>query len=67
MNAADGLRLKKKAYEMDGMMDEANAITEEMLAAHEQGTDAYPNTDWVKNYMNTSTSQKHNIVLNGGQ
>ena len=66
MNAADGLRLKKKAYEMDGMMDEANAITEEMLAAHEQGTDAYPNTDWVKNYMNTSTSQKHNIVLNGG-
>ena len=66
MSAADGLRLKKKAYEMDGMLDEANAITDEIIAAHEQGTDAYPNTDWVKNYMNTSTSQRHNIVLNGG-
>ena len=66
MSAAEGLRLKKQAYEMDGMKDEANAITDEILAAHEQGTDAYPNTNWVKNYMNTSTSQKHNIVLKGG-
>lgn len=66
MSAADGLRLKKLAYEMDGMNDEANAITDEILAAHEADTDAYPNTDWVKNYMNTSNSQKHNIVLQGG-
>lgn len=66
MSAADGLRLKKLAYEMDGMNDEANAITDEILAAHGADTDAYPNTDWVKNYMNTSTSQKHNIVLQGG-
>ena len=48
------------------MNDEANAITDEILAAHEADTDAYPNTDWVKNYMNTSNSQKHNIVLQGG-
>lgn len=46
MSAADGLRLKKLAYEMDGMNDEANAITDEILAAHEADTDAYPNTDW---------------------
>lgn len=66
MDASDGLRLKKKAYQMDGMLDEANAITDDILDAHKQGTDAYPNTNWVKNYMHTSNSQKHNIVLNGG-
>ncbi|MFV0469640.1 MAG: SusC/RagA family TonB-linked outer membrane protein [Dysgonomonas sp.] len=66
MSAADGLRLKKLAYQMDGKQAQADAITDEMLAAYEQGTDAYPNTDWAKNYMNSSTSQKHGVTLSGG-
>lgn len=66
MNSADSKRLQKKAYEMDGNLAAADAITDEMLANYELGIDAYPNTDWVKNYMQTSNSQKHNITINGG-
>lgn len=66
MNAADCFRLQKEAYLTDGNTAQANAITDEMLASYDLGTDAYPNTDWVKNYMKSSTSQRHTVSVNGG-
>lgn len=66
MNAYDGLMLKNKAYEMDGTPDlQMDAETLEQYRSGEN-TDAYPNTDWIKNYMNTSNTSKHNISLSGG-
>ena len=66
MNAYDGLVLKNKAYEMDGTPD---LMTDpETLEQYRTGLnpDAYPNTDWIKNYMKTSNTQKHNLSLSGG-
>ena len=64
MNAADGLRLRNQALIMDGLPDAV--IGEDILELYEIGSDAYPNTDWINNYLGTSKAQKHNISITGG-
>ena len=64
MDAADGLRLRNQALIMDGLPNAV--IGEDLLELYEEGSDAYPNTDWIGNYLHTSTVQQHNINISGG-
>ncbi len=64
MNAADGLRLRNQALMMDGMPNAV--IGDDILQQYEIGSDAYPNTDWIDNYLNTSNTNKQNVTVSGG-
>lgn len=66
MDAAGTLILKREAYLTAGDYEAAAKITDEDIAESRLGTDAHPNTDWISNYMKSSTSQKYNVTLNGG-
>lgn len=66
MNSYEGLLLKNKALEMDGtpeLMMDASTLDKYRTG---ENPDAYPNTDWIKNYMNTSNTTKQNISISGG-
>ena len=67
MSSYDGLRLLDKARQMDGM-PESTWTDPEILEKYRTGSDPdlYPNTDWIRNYMKTSHTTKHNISLSGG-
>lgn len=64
MSAADGLRLRNQALMMDGIPDAI--IGDDILNEYEIGSDAYPNTNWISDYLNTSTSYKQNVTIAGG-
>jgi len=64
MNSADGLRLRNKALLMDN--NPSAVISDDIIREYEKGSDAYPNTDWIKNYLKSSTTQNHNISVSGG-
>ncbi|WP_169719441.1 TonB-dependent receptor [Olivibacter sitiensis] len=64
MNAYDGLSLRNQALIMDGRPNEV--IADDVLELYRQGTDRYPNTDWVSAYLRSSRTQNHNLSLNGG-
>ena len=64
MNAADGLRLRNQALIMDGLPDAV--ISDDIIELYETGSDAYPNTDWMNNYLHTSNVYKHNVSITGG-
>ena len=64
LNSADGLRLRNKALLMDNNPDAV--IGDDIIREYEKGSDAYPNTDWIKNYLKSSTTQTHNISVSGG-
>lgn len=66
MNAYEGLKLKNIAYEMDGTPD--LKLDERELEQYRStgNRDAYPDTDWIKHYMKTSHTSKHNVSLSGG-
>lgn len=66
MDAYNSKTLLKEAYLTDGKTGDADNITDEYLSHLNDGTDANPNTDWVKNYMGASTSQKYDVSINGG-
>ena len=64
MNAYDGLQLRNEALRTDGRENEV--IADDVLEQYKIGTDAAPNTDWIRNYMKSSNSQTHNLTLSGG-
>lgn len=66
LSSSEGLKLKRQAWIMDGQEQQAATITDEMLANYAIGSDQYPNTDWVNEYLKSSVSQRHSIVLSGG-
>ena len=49
---------------MDGIPDAV--IGDDIIQQYEIGSDAYPNTDWINNYLNTSNTNKQNITIAGG-
>ena len=64
MNAVNGLSLRNQALIMDGIPDAV--IGDDILQQYEIGSDAYPNTDWIKNYLHTSNTNKQNVTIAGG-
>lgn len=64
MSSGDGLRLRNQALIMDNKT--AEVIGDDILAQYDIGTDAYPNTDWVKNYLKTSHTNKQTLTVSGG-
>jgi len=64
MNAVDGLRLRNQALIMDGMPDAV--FSDDILREYEIGSDAYPNTDWIGNYLKSSGTYKQNVAVSGG-
>jgi len=64
MDAYASMSLRNTALIMDGKADQV--VSEEVMNLYKQGTDEYPNTDWVGNYLKPSSSQQHNISASGG-
>ena len=64
MDAYGSMSLWNEALIMDGLDDQVTS--EDKMELYKQGTDAYPNTDWVKRYLKSSTTQRHDISISGG-
>lgn len=66
MGSADYFEFRNKAYEMDGLTDQMMPAEEIALYRNGADPDRYPNTDWVKNYMDTSMATTQNVTITGG-
>lgn len=65
LNAYDALTLYNEALKMDGR--EKEMYSAEILQKYKDGTDdRYKNTDWMDEYMKTTTTTRHNLSLSGG-
>jgi TonB-linked SusC/RagA family outer membrane protein len=64
MNSADGLRLRNTALIMDGLG--SAVFSDTLISLYETGSDEYPNTDWIKNYLHTSNKLRQNLTITGG-
>lgn len=64
MNSYDGLSFYNEALKMDGRSNEI--ISDDILQKYKVGSDEYPNTDWMGEYLKSSTTTRHNISLSGG-
>lgn len=65
LNAFDALSLYNEALKMDGR--EKEMYSDEMLQKYKDGTDdRYKNTDWMGEYLKTTTTTRHNVSLSGG-
>lgn len=64
MDAYSSMALRNTALIMDGKPDQV--VSEDIMDLYKTGTDQYPNTDWVGNYLNSSNSQQHNLSASGG-
>lgn len=65
LNAYDALTLYNEALRMDGRDKEVYG--DDLLQKYKDGTDdRYKNTDWMDEYMKTTTTTRHNVSLSGG-
>lgn len=64
LDSYNALSLYNEALKMDGR--EAEMLDEATLQKYREGSDRYPNTDWMGDYMKTSVTTRHNITLSGG-
>jgi len=64
MNSYESMSLYNEALKMDGRDKEI--VADSILNLYRIGTDQYPNTNWAKNYLKTSLTQKHDLSLSGG-
>ena len=65
LDAYESLVLYNEALKMDGRDNEL--YPDDMLQKYKDGTDdRYKNTDWMDEYMKTTTTTRHNISLSGG-
>ncbi|KAA6348377.1 TonB-dependent receptor SusC [termite gut metagenome] len=66
MGSADYFDFRNKAYEMDGTPQLMMSAEEVEKYRNGSDPDRYPNTDWVANYMKTSSATKHTVSVSGG-
>lgn len=65
LDAYDALTLYNEALRMDGRDNEIYG--DDLLQKYRDGTDdRYKNTDWMDEYMKTTTTTRHNVSLSGG-
>lgn len=65
LDAYNSLVFYNEALRMDGRDNEV--YSDELLQKYKSGTDdRYKNTDWMSEYMKSSTTTRHNISLSGG-
>ena len=66
MSSADYFEFRNKAYEMDGLTGQMMDAAEIARYRSGEDPDRYPDTDWVKNYMKTSSATNHTVSVSGG-